>query len=269
MSFSPRGRRAKSVQPFALPQSCAAFFTGVFSLSPTPTSANSNPASRVRVWDLPTRIFHWALAFCFVGSVSSALVFGNMLVHFRFGYAVLALLLFRLVWGLVGGHWSRFSSFLPSPLLVWRYVRDRNTVAGPGHSPLGALAVWAMLLLLAAQVGSGLMSDDEIAFSGPLSSLVPNAWVSLATSFHARIGKLALLGLVALHLLAIVFYAKRGQALAAAMLHGDKALTAPGGVAVAVQSSRDDWRTRLAALAVALVCAGAAYWVASLEAPSF
>lgn len=231
-------------------------------------------SDRVRVWDLPTRVFHWALALCLVGSVASANIGGNAMVfHFRFGYAVLTLLLFRLVWGVVGGHWSRFVSFIPSPMAAWRYVTGRGSDAVIGHSPLGALAVFAMLLVIGLQVGSGLMSDDAIAFSGPLASLVSNAWVSTATNYHAHIGKFLLIGLVVLHLLAIAFYAWHGRGLVGAMVHGDRVVIAGNPASLPVKtvliSSRDDLLARLAALALLALCAGVAYWVSTLGAPAF
>jgi cytochrome b len=77
---------------------------------------NKNGLNKVRVWDLPTRFFHWTLAAGVVALGISGTVGGNAMVwHFRLGYAVLALLLFRLVWGLVGGRWSRFGAFLFGP----------------------------------------------------------------------------------------------------------------------------------------------------------
>ena len=115
----------------------------------------------VRIWDLPTRIFHWTLVACVIGLVLSA-EFDFMDWHFRLGYTVLALLLFRLVWGVAGGHWSRFSSFLYSPTTVRRYLRGQGEPAhSAGHSPTGALSVYALLLFLGVQVASGLFSDDE------------------------------------------------------------------------------------------------------------
>ena len=127
----------------------------------------------VRIWDLPTRLFHWALAACIVGLVVSAKLGGNAMVwHFRLGHAVLALLLFRLVWGLVGGHWSRFAVFWVSPARLLRYVRGQVLPQDTaGHNPLGALSVFALLGAVALQVGTGLFSDDEIAFAGPLTRL--------------------------------------------------------------------------------------------------
>ena len=224
---------------------------------------------RLRVWDLPTRLFHWALAICFVGLIATGTWGGNAMVfHFRFGYAVLTLLLFRLIWGVMGGRWSRFSSFSVSPAAVLRYVQGHSSGTNVGHSPLGSWAALGMLLLLCLQVASGLMSDDEIAFAGPLSALVPNAWVSLASSYHAHIGKWILIALVVLHLAAIIFYTLKKQRLVEAMLHGDKMLEASDGSA-ALEASRDDRWARLAALLLLLACAGAAYWVSNLAPPPF
>ena len=88
-------------------------------------------AKKIRVWDLPTRLFHWALVACIVGlTVTGYTGGGAMEWHARIGYAVLTLLLFRLVWGLVGGHWSRFSNFIYSPRSVMDYLRGR---AHPDH----------------------------------------------------------------------------------------------------------------------------------------
>ncbi len=93
-----------------------------------------------------------------------------------------------------------------------------------GHSPIGAGSVFAMLGFLVAQVGTGLLSDDEIAFSGPLTRFVSNATVSLTTNYHKNIGKWVLLALVLLHIAAIIYYLSRKHNLVGAMLHGDKEL---------------------------------------------
>ena len=161
----------------------------------------------VRIWDLPTRLFHWALAASVIALVVTAKVGGNAMVwHLRLGYVVLALLVFRLVWGLVGGRWSRFGAFLYSPGRLVRYLRGTgHPEDGVGHSPLGALSVFALLGVLLAQVGTGLLSDDEIAFQGPLTRFVSNAVVGQATGYHKEIGQYLVLGLVALHVRAIGF----------------------------------------------------------------
>lgn len=217
----------------------------------------------VRIWDLPTRLFHWLLAASVVGLIATGQLGGNAMVwHFRLGHTVLALLAFRLVWGLVGGRWSRFSSFLYSPRTTLAYLRGNDgAAAGPGHNPLGALSVFALLTLLALQVTSGLLSDDEIAFAGPLTALVSTSTVSQATRYHKDIGQLVLIALVALHLAAILFYLwRRKDNLVKPMLLGDKPLARP------VPASRDDLPSRLLATLVFAACSGLAAWVSQLGA---
>ena len=217
----------------------------------------------VRVWDLPTRLFHWVLALSIVGSVSSAYLGGNAMIwHFRFGYVVFALLLFRLCWGLVGGRWSRFASFMHAPGTLRRYLRGTHRAdehLEVGHNPLGSLSVFALLLFLLAQVATGLVADDEIAYSGPLNRYVSNALAGRASHWHADVGQWILLALIALHVLAIVFYAWRKRLkLVHAMVHGDKAL------AIAAPASADTPGTRGLALALLVLCGGLVAWVVSL-----
>ncbi len=206
-----------------------------------------------RVWDLPTRMFHWALVASVIALVVTGQIGGNAMPwHFRCGYAVLSLLLFRVVWGLVGGRWSRFTSFIYAPSTIFRYMkglgRPEHSV---GHNPLGAGSVFAMLLFLLAQVASGLFSDDDIANSGPLSKFVSNALVSSSTWYHKEVGKRVLIGLVILHVVAILFYLiKKKENLVKPMIHGDKLLEHP------LESSRDDARSRTVAVIVFAVCAG-------------
>lgn len=218
-----------------------------------------NPeAVKVRVWDLPTRLFHWALAACVIFSVVSAKIGGNAMDwHFRSGYVVFTLLVFRLLWGLVGGRWSRFASFLYGPATLLRYLRGASRADEHhevGHSPLGALSVFAMLALLSAQVGSGLFADDEIASAGPLVKFVSGATSSLLTSWHKTFGQGLIIALVVMHVAAILVYRlRRGRDLVTPMLGGDKWLGA------GVPSAVDTLATRgLALLLVALCGAGVA-----------
>jgi cytochrome b len=215
----------------------------------------------IRVWDLPTRLFHWLLAGCVIGLVVTGSIGGNwMNWHLRLGYAVLTLLLFRLVWGFIGGHWSRFASFVYAPSSLVAYLRGQ---ARPehrvGHSPLGALSVFALLLILAAQVSTGLMSDDEIAFFGPLVRFVSGDTVVMATSYHKNVGKFIVIGLVVLHVVAILFYKfVKKQGLVRPMVVGDKQL------AMQVPSANDTTGTRLLALAVLALCGAAVTWLVNL-----
>lgn len=212
---------------------------------------------KTRVWDLPTRLFHWALALSVIGLVITGKVGGNAMVwHFRLGHVVLALLVFRVLWGLVGGRWSRFSSFLYAPSTIMAYLRGQSRPEhAVGHNPLGALSVLALLSIALAQAVSGLMSDDEIAFTGPLTSFVPGAWVSVATSWHKTYGQYLLLALVGLHVVAIVMYRiKRGINLVTPMVTGDKQLPTP------TEASQDTLGTRGLALVLIVLCAlGALY----------
>ena len=221
---------------------------------------DASPTQRVRVWDLPTRIFHWALALAVVCQIVTGLS-GLMEWHFRSGYLVLSLLLFRLVWGFVGGHWSRFASFLYSPPALIGYLSGRaRPEQQVGHTPLGALSVFALLVILAAQVATGLVADDEISASGPLTRFVSGATVSLASAWHAVVGKWIVVALAALHVLAVAFYALvRHQRLVKPMFSGDKFLNHPAA------PSRDSAGSRLMALVIFGACAGFAYWISTLR----
>jgi cytochrome b len=171
-------------------------------LAPAPTARAG--ARRVLVWDLPLRVFHWSL----VAAVAAAVVTGElggawMVWHGRAGLLIVGLLVFRVVWGVVGSATSRFTHFAPSPARVVAYLRGRWR--GVGHNPLGALAVFALLGLLSLQVATGLFGTDDIAFAGPLNHLVDDTLGARSTGWH-RVLAYALFALLALHLLAIAFH---------------------------------------------------------------
>ncbi len=217
----------------------------------------------VRVWDLPTRTFHWLLAAAVIAAVVSAEIGGNAMVwHMRFGLLVFALLLFRGVWGLIGGHWSRFANFIYAPGTVLRYLRGTVPAGehlGVGHTPLGSFSVFAMLGFLAVQVATGLVADDEIANLGPLNRFVSTATGLAATGWHKDYGQWIVLALVALHIAAILFYLLRKKTnLTRSMLSGDKPLPP------ATPASADGPAPRLLALAVGAACIALAIWVARL-----
>ena len=184
---------------------------------------------QVRVWDWPTRIFHWALASLVVALVITGNVGGNAMVwHFRCGYGVLSLLLFRLLWGFVGGHWSRWRQLTCTPSALRQYIAGSHQHPRfLGHNPVGSLSTIAMLALLLLQVSTGLFSDDEIANAGPLTVWVSESVVNIATYWHKGFGKALILILVATHLLAIAWYFfKKQENLTRAMLLGDKSSVA-------------------------------------------
>ena len=159
----------------------------------------------IRVWDLPTRLFHWALASCVVAAFVTAKIGGNLMVwHGRLGLAIVGLIVFRLVWGWVGPTYARFATFVRGPAAVLAYLRGQWH--GQGHNPLGALSVLALLGVLCAQAATGLFANDDIAFSGYLAPLVSSRMSGELTGIHVLFEN-ALIALVALHLGAIVFYA--------------------------------------------------------------
>ncbi|MFN3579727.1 MAG: cytochrome b/b6 domain-containing protein [Pseudomonas sp.] len=207
---------------------------------------------RVKVWDLPLRLFHWLLVLAVIGALVTVNLGGNWMIwHGRFGMAVFALLVFRLVWGVLGSTHSRFINFFPTPGRLLGYLRGQWQ--GLGHNPLGALSVFALIGLFGFQAASGLVSSDDIAFSGPLSRAVSSDLSSLLSGWHRRTEELIYL-LVGLHVLAIAVYRLRGERLVGPMIHGRKEVKSP-----AEQSSGGGWL----ALLVALVIAAAALWLAN------
>ena len=222
-------------------------------------------AQTTRVWDLPTRVFHWVLALSMLGSVVTAKIGGSAMPwHFRLGMLTLSLIAFRVLWGLVGGRWSRFASFIYAPATVWRYLRGQARAADHlevGHNPLGSFSVFAMLGFVGLQLATGLVADDEIANLGPLNRFVSADTVQMATSWHKTWGQWLLLALVALHVAAILFYLwKKRQNLIRTMLNGDKTL--PAGTL----ASADGLAQRGLALLLWLACLAGAWWVFSLSA---
>jgi cytochrome b len=214
---------------------------------------------KVRIWDLPTRLFHWLLALAAVGLLVTGKIGGDAMAwHARLGYCVGALVLFRLAWGALGGHWSRFSSFAFAPRGAWNYLRGRLAAPGVGHNPLGALSVYAMLGFVLLQFASGLFSETKDDFSGPLAVLVSNGTVHWLTGYHRNVGQWVLIGLVVLHLAAISYHALHGENLVGPMVNGDKHLPE------AVPASRDDAGSRVRALALLAVCAAAVWGLVRL-----
>ncbi|MGB1025826.1 MAG: cytochrome b/b6 domain-containing protein [Rhodospirillaceae bacterium] len=180
---------------------------------PTPSKPDAtDPAfGTARIWDLPTRAFHWLL----VGSVcvgwwlGDNLSFTNIDWHFYLGYLTGGLLLFRILWGFVGPKPSRFSALFFSPGAILAYARrigKRSPSGIAGHNPLGALSVLALLATLSVQVVTGLLSDsDDFFTSGPLAAYVDSSVTQQANAIH-EISATVLLVLVGAHVTALVFY---------------------------------------------------------------
>jgi cytochrome b len=219
--------------------------------------------AKVRVWDLPLRVFHWTLALLIVVAIVTQKLGGNAMEwHFRAGYAALTLVLFRLVWGLVGPRYARFKSFLYGPSTILAYVRGRKEALKNhhlGHNPLGSLSVFALLGVVLAQTVSGLFSNDDIASEGPMVKFIGKELSDQITSFHKDISGTLIYVLIALHLAAIAFYFfRKRQNLVAPMIHGDHE------VDFDAVPAKDAWSTRLLAMAILVLCAGGVYWLVNL-----
>lgn len=165
--------------------------------------------TRIKVWDLPTRLFHWTLVVLFALAWWTAEE--RMLNWHRIvGYGIFSLLVFRLVWGFCGSTSARFSSFLRGPGPVARYIGAgllrRGAGPYPGHNPLGGWSVIAMLLLLILQVSLGFIAVDVDGMeSGPFSYLVSFEAGRSAASLH-KLGFDVLVAMTVLHILAILYY---------------------------------------------------------------
>ena len=163
----------------------------------------------VPAWDIPTRIFHWALVLLFINAWVTH-VYGDVTKqwHMWNGYAVLTLCVYRVLWGVFGSSTSRFTDFIRGPRETVDYfvslLRGRPLMY-LGHNPLGGLMVVALLLLLSVQGAMGLFTSDDIIVSGPLAYLASSSWVDLAGSIH-RNGYWVILGFVVVHVSAAFFY---------------------------------------------------------------
>lgn len=159
---------------------------------------------RIRLWDLPLRVFHWSLLAAVSAAIATGLAGGEwMALHAQAGLVIVGLLSFRIVWGLWGSTYARFRTFVPSPATVLAYLQGRWQ--GAGHNPLGALSVLALIGVLAAQVATGLVGNDEIAFTGPLASQVDEALSLKLTGLHHQLVNVLYL-LLGLHIVAIAVH---------------------------------------------------------------
>lgn len=185
-------------------------------------------SAKIRVWDLPVRLFHWALVILMTVSYFTGRAGGDwMKFHFWSGYAILTLILFRIAWGFVGSTTARFSDFVKGPSAALRHVAELAGADRPreaGHNPLGGAMVVALIFGVLAQVVAGFFSADTDmgTVNGPLTRLVTDKWIERATAFHHFWVNVLLL-LVALHVLAaIVYLVWKRQNLIGAMIHGRK-----------------------------------------------
>lgn len=218
-------------------------------------SDSTFPSRPLRVWDLPTRIFHWALVGSVVVSIVSIKFAGNPRVHTISGYIALGLIVFRIVWGFIGPTYARFSSFLRGPGSVLRYAG--SMIKPPhefhaGHNPLGGLMVAVMLLVLLFQATTGLFANDDIATDGPLAKKVTKEVSDMITSWHRK-NSYVIYAITGAHVLAVfgylvVFRENLIRAMVSGVKDAPASTAAPG-----IDSSRFGTAAVVAAIVAAIV----------------
>ena len=210
----------------------------------------------VKVWDIPVRVFHWLLVAAMAFLVVSGKVGGNLMeYHVYAGYSVLALVLFRVLWGFAGSTHARFASFVAGPSRGIAYAKRLLSGApahSAGHNPLGGWMVIVLLLSLLLQGGTGLFSNDDIAFEGPLYPFISKSLSDRLTSLH-HINANVLIALVATHVAAVLFHVfVKKEDLVRAMFTGVKRLPA-GTEGTQGLRTGSSWL----ALVIAIACFGA------------
>lgn len=215
----------------------------------------------LRIWDLPTRLFHWALVICIVGAFVSVKLGGlYMDWHTRFGCTALGLILFRILWGFIGPRYARFAQFVRGPRAIVNYLK--GAAAPAGHNPLGALSVLALLLVIGFQAVSGLFTTDDIMIQGPLFGYVNESTADLLISWH-RLNEWVIIGLISLHLLAVAWYTLvRRKRLVRAIITGN---VDPQGVPPGTAPVQDGLAIWLRALILGTCVTALVLWIRSLE----
>ncbi|RLV61493.1 cytochrome B [Parashewanella curva] len=186
----------------------------------------SKASVEVKVWDVPTRLFHWSLV-VLMGLLWWSGENGEMELHQIFAYSLVSILIFRVIWGIIGSDSARFSQFVVHPVKTLKYISQLKNKKAPefaGHNPVGGYMVIALVLIISFQFGTGLFTTDDIFTEGPLYSLVSEDVASLLTWLHKNTFNL-ILGLIVLHVIAVIIHTIKGENLVPAMFHGKKYLS--------------------------------------------
>ena len=220
-----------------------------------------NNTTTVRIWDLPTRIFHWALVLG-LGFLWLSAELGGLWMnwHVQIGELMLALVLFRIVWGFIGSESSRFSSFIQSPARALHHLQEikgSGTAYHAGHNPLGAWMVVFLLVGVLIQAVTGLFANDDILIEGPLYNLVTESTAKNLTNFHKFWFNILLLAAV-VHILSVGFYKVRKRTnLIKAMVVGSADWPNEQQPIPSSLSFKSPWL----ALSIFIVCYGLVYFI--------
>lgn len=215
----------------------------------------------ILVWDLPVRLFHWALVICLIGSwYTSEGDRGLIDIHMLFGYTILGLVTFRICWGFVGTKYAKFSQFTPKPNELKAYIKDNNK-SYLGHNPLGSLMVLFMLVLLLLQSTSGLFMTDDIFTNGPYFDSVSKNTQKIMSLIHSNVFDIIVI-VSTLHIVAISYYLLiKKQNLITAMFTGKKWVDNKF-IASAISHSK-----LITALILLIVVCVFIYWLVVLNIP--
>jgi cytochrome b len=215
------------------------------------------------IWDLPLRIFHWSFAGTILASWYTAEQGADLIeIHIKLGFVAIALLVFRVLWGIIGPKHARFSQFLPSPKKLLSYLRNSNSQkTTPGHNPLGAMMVVLMILLISIQAISGLFINDDVFSSGPYYGSISNELEKIMRFLHHNTFDF-MIAAIALHLAAVAYYWRvKKQNLVLPMITGKKSAEQVDS-ADAIPHSKI-----IIAFVLAVFCAGFVYWLVVINAP--
>jgi len=215
------------------------------------------------IWDLPLRIFHWSFACTILGSWYTSENKGEYIeLHIQLGYVAIGLLLFRVLWGIIGPKHARFSQFIPSPRSLFSYLRKSDKYKGsPGHNPLGALMVILMIVLITIQTMSGLFINDDVFSSGPYYGSISKGLEKVMIFLHHNTFDL-MIGAIALHISAIVYYWRvKKQNLVLPMFTGKKTDDQ------VKKSDAIPHSKLLLAVIIAAFSVGLVYWLVVINAP--
>ncbi len=222
----------------------------------------TDPVKKTTVWDLPTRLTHWLIVGLFFFQwYSMEFMDDAMYYHEYGGYALMTLLLFRIVWGFIGPKYARFAEFLYGPTTIIGYSRtvfSKTSEPFASHNPLGGLSVILLLGLLLIQASTGLFMTDDILFYGPYYNAISDETQKVMSRLHHLTFDM-LVALIALHIVAVMFYAwYKKQPLVSAMIHGKKPLR---------EHQNINTHRLLLALCVLLVCIALVYGLVEYFAP--
>lgn len=177
------------------------------------------------IWDIPTRLFHWGIVITLCYSWYAIDIKNDLDHHFLSGFIALGLIVFRIIWGIVGSRYAKFGSFIYKPSELVAYLKtffNRDGGKYAGHNPLGALSVFALLLVIAIQAGTGMFADDEYYYFAPLNEFVSSSMAGKITEFHKTNANI-IFGIALLHIVAILFYRLyKKEKLVLAMITGKK-----------------------------------------------